>query len=377
MFTDFFYLLRYRGLKVSLNQWLALIEALDKGLANSSLNDFYFLCRSTLVKSETEYDLFDTVFTEFFKDMKDSEELLRMLEAEMEAKQASAQRQISQGNDKLLSEEEIEELEKQSKNAEDANVAGAGIRQGDEGRFRSAVKVAKDRNFRDFRDDTILNTRQFEMSLKKLRQLSTKGQKERTELDIERTIQKTCNNGGFLQLEFQKPRENNIKLLLLFDSDGSMWQHMELCNRLFQAAHKNTKFRDLKTYYFHNCIYQDIFTTPFCKPKQRIDTDVLLRNTDSDYKVVFVGDASMNPAELMNRGGSCRGSAFNEEPGIVWLERFRRKFTHCVWLNPMGKAYWYNNDGSFTVKKIGEIFPMYELTLNGLEQSIKKLLVAK
>ena len=207
-------------------------------------------------------------FVEYFKDIQDSDELRKMLDAEMESKQASGQRQINQSESKLLTEEEVAELEKQNQ-TEDANVAGSGIRQGDEGRFRSAVKVAKERNFRDFRDDTILNTRQFEMSLKKLRQLSSKGQKERTELDINATIQKTCNNAGFLQLVFEKPRENNIKLLLLFDSDGSMWQHMELCNRLFQAAHRNNKFKDLKTYYFHNCIYQDIFTTPFCKPNKK------------------------------------------------------------------------------------------------------------
>lgn len=398
MFIAFFYLLRARGLDVSLNEWLTLLEALDRGLCRSSLIDFYYLCRSIVVKSESEYDKFDMAFAEFFKGVETPdgipEEVWKWLDEEI--KPAALLDKLKKDFPQYELDELMKMLEERLQEQTEAHSGGnywvgtggtsvfghngynpAGIRVGGESRHRSAVKVAGERNFRDFRQDNILDTRQFQMAFRKLRQFSSRVDADRTELDVDATVQKTCDNAGLLDLVFEKPRQNTVKVLLLFDSDGSMSPYTRLCSMLFQAADKSNHFKDLKVYYFHNCIYDHLYESPHCKWGDWIDTQWVFQNLSSEYKVIIVGDASMAPSELMSRGGSSYYSHYNEEAGVEWLTKFKRKYPHIVWLNPISEKYWPIDYGSFTIQKIGEIFPMFELSLDGLEGAIKKLLVSK
>ena len=398
MFIEFFYLLRSQGLKVSLNEWMTLTEALDKGLCRSSLVDFYYLCRSVVVKSEADYDKFDLAFAQFFEGVETGDdlpdEIWKWLDKEIPENPGLKELQMQFPHyelDELLKmlEERLQEQHEEHHGGNywigtgGTSVFGhggynpAGIRVGGQSRHRSAVKVAGERNFRDFRQDNILDTRQFQMAFRKLRQFSSRVDAEKTELDIEGTVQETCDNAGLLSLVYEKPRQNTVKVLLLFDSDGSMTPYSKMCSMLFQAADKSNHFKDLKTYYFHNCIYENLYETPHCRWGDWIETDWIFKNLSSDYKVIIVGDASMAPSELMSVGGSSYYSHYNHEPGVSWLERFKRHFSHVVWLNPIKEDYWAWDYGSFTIERIGQIFPMFELSIDGLKNAIKKLLVAR
>ena len=215
------------------------------------------------------------------------------------------------------------------------------------------------------------------MGLRYLRQFSSRVDAERTELDVEATVQETCDNAGMLSLVYEKPRQNTVKVLLLFDSDGSMTPYAKMCSMLFQAANKSNHFKDIKTFYFHNCIYDHLYETPHCRWGDWIETEWIFRNLSSDYKVIIVGDASMAPSELMSRGGSSYYSHYNEIPGIEWLERIKRHFSHVVWPNPIKETHWAYDYGCCTIERVGSVFPMFELSLEGLENAIKKLLVAR
>jgi uncharacterized protein with von Willebrand factor type A (vWA) domain len=396
LFLQFFYLLRAKGLSVTLNEWLTLIEAMDKGLAGSSLTGFYHLCKSILVKSETEFDKFDAVFAEYFRGISTPEDLpdefWNWLNEDVRERDINDKTVM---DDFLLELDELlkrfqERMEEQKERHDGGNywigTGGTstmghsgynerGIRAGGEGRHKSAVQVAGERHFKDFRQDTILDIRQFQVAFRKLRQYSSRMEGDRTVLDIDQTVDKTCDSGGMLKIVYDKPRKNTVKLLLLIDSDGSMMPYSQLCNRLFQAASKSNHFKDMKVYYFHNCIYDYLYTTPVCRRGEWVDTNWVLGNLDSEYKVIFVGDAAMAPFELFRKGGNNVIGLFNEEPGIDWLNKFKRRYKKQIWLNPIEAKYWENLYGRETLHEIAEIFPMFELTLDGLERGIKKLLV--
>ncbi|MFV0516450.1 MAG: vWA domain-containing protein [Aminipila sp.] len=396
MFLEFFYLLRARGLKISLNEWMTLIEALDLGLAQCSLIGFYNLCRSILIKSEADYDKFDSVFAEYFKGIQSLEDLPE--EFQKWLNEDTRKRDI---NDKPMPDEAMMELEdllkrfyeriEEQKEKHDGGnywvgtggtsrmghggYNNQGIRTGGVGRHKSAVQIAGERHFKDFREDNILDIRQFQMAFRKLRQFSSRVDSAKTELDIEGTIDETCNNAGNLKLVFDKPRKNTIKLLILFDSDGSMSPYSGLCNRLFQAVNQSSHFKDLKVFYFHNCIYDHLYTTPYCRRGEWVNTDWVLSNLDSEYKVILVGDGTMAPSELLRPGGNSYIGLYNDEPGLDWLKKFKNRYKRLIWLNPIREDDWEYIYGSYTLQAIGEIFPMFELTLEGLERAIKKLLV--
>ncbi|WP_027398625.1 vWA domain-containing protein [Anaerovorax odorimutans] len=398
MFITFFYLLRARGLKVSLNEWMVLMEALDKGLCKASLLDFYHLCRSVLVKSEADYDKFDMAFAEFFQGIESPEDLPEefwdWLNKDVKVRDINDKNML---DDYVLELEELmkrfrERIEEQKERHDGGNywigTGGTstmghsgyherGIRVGGEGRHKTAVQIAGERNFRDFRQDNILDTRQFQMAFRKLRQFSSKVEGAKTELDIEKTIDETCDNAGRLKLVWDRPRKNTVKLLILFDADGSMMPYSRLCSQLFQAVSNANHFKDLKVYYFHNCIYEHLYTTPHCRRGEWVDTEWVLSNLKSEYKVIFVGDGTMAPSELMSKGGNCYIGLYNEVPGIEWLKKFKKKYSKSVWLNPIPEREWEYTYGSPTLLKIKEIFPMFELTIDGLEASIKKLLVSR
>lgn len=395
MFLDFFYLLRSKEMNISLDEWLTLMEAMNKGLGNSSLVGFYDLCRAILIKSEAEYDKFDLAFAEYFQGVETAEDLPKEF-----WKWLSEDINLRDVDDKPLPNgflKELEELletfkqrieeqkERHDKGAYWIGTGGVstqghsgyhprGIRTGSEGRHRSAVQIAGERNFKDFREDTVLDIRQFQVAFRKLRQFSSRIDSQKTELDIDKTVDETCDNAGYLKLVFEKPRKNTVKILLLMDSDGSMMRYSRLCNRLFQAASKSSHFKDLKVYYFHNCIYEHLYTTPLCKTNEWIDTDWVLKNLDQEYKLILVGDATMAMSELLKKGGNCILGMFNEEPGIDWLKKFKRRYKKNIWLNPISESDWEHVYGSESIAAIKDVFPMFELSLDGLDKGIKKLL---
>ena len=277
MFAAFFYLLRQRGLDVSLNEWITLLEGMEKGLHHSTLTGFYHLCRAIVVKSEVEYDRFDQVFLEFFKDVPFKgelpEEMLDWLEHPSQDLRRTIEELRAQGFPDESLEELLKLLEERLKEQTEEHNGGnywvgtqgftpwgnsgwhpGGIRFGGEGKHRTAMTVAGERKFRDFRKDNRLDTRQFQMAFRLLRQLSVQGDGSEKELDVDATIHDTCENAGTLQVRYKNPRKNTVKVLLLMDSGGSMEYYAGLCSQLFQAATKSNHFKELHTYYFHNCI---------------------------------------------------------------------------------------------------------------------------
>ena len=394
MFLEFFNVLRLHGLKISLDEWLVLIDALNRGMAENSLMEFYYLCRNVLIKSETEYDKFDQAFAEYFKGIESVDEIPQELrdwlshdelERMLEDMPDWAKEYDLDTLRKMFRERLQEQTEKHDGGNYWVGTGGtspfghggynpAGIRVGGEGRHQSAIQIAGERNFRDFRQDNELDTRQFQMAFRKLRQFSSRVDAAKTELDIDATIDATCDNAGLLKLVYEKPRKNTVKLLLLMDSDGSIRSYSKLCSQLFQAVNQSTHLKDLKIYYFHNCIYDYLYTDPYIIDGRWIETDWVFRNLGSDYKVIIVGDAAMSSYELTARGGNINWYAWNNEPGLDWLKKFNRFYHKVIWLNPIKESRWTHAWGARTIQMVREIFPMYELTLNGLDKGIHKLL---
>lgn len=400
MFSKFFYTLKEKGLDVSLGEWLDLQEALDKGLCESSLTQFYYVARMILVKSETEFDKFDMAFEECFKGVKTETEvgknMLRWLDKSdmLELAHEDARNHLNQIEDIQVDKDDVEEKFKQrlkDQNEEHnggsfwigtmgktsfGNMGGnvGGVRVGGQTGYQSAFSVVGARKYRDFRDDKVIDNRQFQMALRRLRQFSTKLDIPKSELDIDGTIDKTCNNGGYLQIEMMKPRKNAVKLLLLMDSGGTMIPYTRLMNDLFQSVNKSNHFKDVKVYYFHNCIYSKLYKTPECENGDWIDTEWMFRNVGSDYKVIIVGDAAMAPEELYSNTGNYRGPNGGLS-GFEWLQLMKRHYKKVVWMNPKmapGRAPW--REAETAVK---EIFPMYKLTVKGLNEAMVKLMANK
>lgn len=400
MFIDFFHTLRDKGLKVTLGEWLTLQEALDRGLCGSSLSQFYYVARMILVKSETDFDKYDMAFEECFKAVQKETEvgaqMLRWLDKSdmVELAHEEARDHLNKMEDLQIDKEDVEEKFRQRLKDQDGEHNGGsfwigtmgktsfgntggnvgGVRVGGKTGYQSAFSVVGARKYRDFRDDRVLDNRQFQMALRKLRQFSSNLEIPETELDIDGTVDKTCNNGGYLQIMMKKPRKNTVKLLLLMDSGGTMIPYSTLLNDLFQAVHKSNHYKDVKTYYFHNCIYSKLYKTPECENGDWVDTEWVFRNVGSDYKVIIVGDAAMAPEELYSTSGNYRGPNGGLS-GYEWLKLVDRKYKRKVWLNPKmapGHAPW--RDAETAVKGI---FPMYKLTVNGLNQAMVKLMSNK
>ncbi len=400
MFTRFFETLREKGLHVTLGEFLTLQEALDRGLCGSSLTQFYYVARMILVKSETDFDKYDMAFQECFKAAQHETEvgaqMLRWLDKSdmLELAHEEARSHLNQMEDIQVDKEDVEETFKQRlKDQTEEHNGGSfwigtmgktsfgnmggnvgGVRVGGKTGYQSAFSVVGARKYRDFRDDRVLDNRQFQLAFRKLRQFSTRLDIPESELDIEGTVDKTCNHGGCLQIVMKKPRKNAVKLLLLMDSGGTMIPFSSLLNDLFQAVHKSNHYKDVKTYYFHNCIYSKLYKTPECENGDWVDTEWMFRNVDSDYKVLIVGDAAMAPEELYSDTGNYRGPNGGLS-GYEWLKLVKRHYKKVVWLNPKmapGRAPW--REAETAVK---ELFPMYKLTVDGLNRAMVKLMVNK
>lgn len=400
MFTGFFYALRRYGLDVSLNEWLTLMEALKLGLHGSQLTDFYHLARCVLAKSEADFDRFDLAFAEYFKDVESVRELpgefldwLAEAIQQREFDKAEVNAWFGGGLNleelkKLLAERLAEQTERHDGGGKWVGTGGtspfghggynpAGIRIGGPGRQKSAVQTAAERDYRDFRQDSALELRQFQMAFRRLRNLTVKGDGPKEELQLDETIQATCDNGGFLRLEFDRPRKSDVRLLVLFDSGGSMWSYSRLCSRLFHAVHESSHFKELKTFYFHNCVYDDLFTTPECWYRESADTKSVLQGLNASWKILLVGDGAMAPSELLSRGGCLDYYRVNDDPGLTWLRRFAAKSVHTAWLNPIPQEQWEYAWGSHTIRVIRKEIPMFPLTMDGLDAALHHLMAPR
>jgi len=389
MFTNFFYLLKNRRIPVSITEWMTLMEALAKGCI-ANLDDFYFVARAILVKSEAYFDDYDIAFQEYFQGIEGPpniyDQILEWLADPWLREEFD--NYAPDITDPSYLDELIKELEKRLLEQTEQHDGGsywigrggfspfghsgyhnAGIRIGGESAGGHAIKIARARRFRNYRSDLTLDVRQIKMALKGLRQLSRIGLED--ELDLEGTIDATARNYGDLELKWRKSRKNAAKLILLMDAGGSMDPYAKLCSQLFSAAHSSSHFKDFRFYYFHNCIYDFLF-----KDLERLDsvnTNHLLHTFEPDYKVIIVGDARMALWELMNRHGAIEYYWMNETPGIIWLKRLAEHFTHCIWLNPDNPRFWIHP----TTQRIRQIFPMFQLTVEGVNQAVKKLVVKK
>jgi uncharacterized protein with von Willebrand factor type A (vWA) domain len=240
-----------------------------------------------------------------------------------------------------------------------------GVRVGGEGQNRSAMQVAAKRRFRNLRHDVTLDVRQIGMALRRLRQFAREGRVE--ELDLDGSIDATARNAGDLELVFHPERKNTVKLLLLLDVGGSMTPFTRLSERLFSAAHKATHFKAFRHYYFHNCVYEHVYSDITRHEGPAVGK--LLSELDPTWFVLLVGDASMHPAEITHPGGAIDYYHYNEEPGLVWLRRIQKRFPRSAWLNPISEPFW----DQASVRIIRDVFPMFELTLDGLDQAVRHL----
>lgn len=382
MFLDFFYKLRARGVPVTTHTWLAFVEALARGLHNDTLDGFYQVARCILVQSEAHYDDFDRVFGEAFRGVQaDASELLKQLEEWLKDPKAMDPelRAALEGMDlEQLRRELLDRLAKQKERHDGGShwigTGGTspfgtggqnpnGVRVGGGG-GRSALAVADSRRFKEFRRDLVLDTRQIAAALRRLRRLTR--DEGKLVLDLDETIDATARNCGDIEVVLAPERHGDVRLLLLLDVGGSMDPHAQLVSRLFSAAHQGGGFKELRSYYFHNCVYQRVFEdAQFNKPVQ---TAELLKTLDAKWTVVLVGDAYMHPGELTMSSGdwfeSSRGPS-----GLTWLARLADRFPRSAWLNPEPPGLWRSG----TIAEIARVFPMFQLTLSGLEDMVKHL----
>ncbi|TXD35603.1 VWA domain-containing protein [Lujinxingia vulgaris] len=391
MFIDFFFLLRRAGVPVSTTEFLALCQGLKAGLARNSLHGFYVLARATLIKRAEHFDLYDQVFAAYFKDRPFQPErtssqlhddLLAWLEeaADLPVPTAEELAKLERMNLDELRQAFEDRLAEQDERHDGGNrwigTGGtspfghsghnpAGIRVGGASQNRSAVQVATERRFRNLRTDLVLDTRQISLALRKLRDLAREGRAD--ELDLDATIEATGKNAGDIELVFRPPRHNRLKLLLLMDVGGSMTPHTHLTSLLFSAANRAHHFQAFEAYYFHNCFYETLYTD--MERRQGKPTAEVLAAVDDSWRCVVVGDAAMAPTELTAPGGAIDYYHFNEESGWTWLNRLAERVPRTAWINPDDPRWW----GSYTTRQIGQLFEMFPLTLEGLDQAISAI----
>ena len=389
MFTEFFLKLREANVPATLREYLTLLEALDEDVTDTGIEEFYYLSRTALVKDERNFDKFDRVFSEYFKGVEVLGEALfseipeEWLRREIEKVLSTEERaQLDKmGWEKLmetLRERLAEQQERHQGGSKWIGTGGTspfgaygdhpeGVRIGQhEGRRGSAVKVWDKREYKNFDDSVVIGTRNIKVALRRLRQFVRDGAD--TEFDLDDTIHATADNGGWLDIRMRPERHNKIKVLLLMDVGGSMNVHVKTCEALFSAA--RSEFKDLEYFYFHNCVYEGLWKDNNRRHTERMATWDVIHTYPADYKLIFVGDASMSPYEIAYPGGSVEH--WNEEPGGVWMSRLLSVYSSAIWLNPEPESNWaYAQSNRMIQELLGE--QMYSLTLAGLEAGMKYL----
>ena len=392
MFTDFFLTLRDAKIPVSLREYLTLLEAMDKGVADYKVDNFYYLARSCLVKDERNLDKFDQVFGKCFEGLEltsEDEEVvaeipedwLRSLSERVMTSKEMADIEAMGGFEKLMEElqKRLAEQEKRHEGgskwigtggtspfgANGYNPEGVSIGQ-KEGRHGRAVKVWDKRQYKNLDDQIEIGTRNIKVALRRLRRFARDG--AATELDLPDTINSTARNAGLLDIKMVPERHNTVKVLILFDIGGSMDYHIKTCEELFSAV--RSEFKHLEYFYFHNCLYERLWKDNDRRHVDSIMTWDVLHTYPADYKLIFVGDATMSPYEIAYPGGSVEH--WNEEPGNVWLNRILNVYNRSIWLNPVPEEYW---QATPTIRDIKRTMRdrMYPLTLDGLDRGIREL----
>jgi len=388
MFANFFYELKSAGLPVTLREYLTLMEAMEHDLASRRVEDFYYLARASLVKDERNLDKFDRVFGKVFKGLEPTAGIAAEIPTEWlkkitERYLTEEEKQLIEslgGLDKLLEtlrERLAEQKGRHQGGSKWIGTAGTspfgaygynpeGIRIGqDKNRNFRAVKVWDRREYRDLDDTVELGTRNIKLALRRLRKFARTGALE--ELDLDGTIKETAQR-GYLDIKLRPQRRNAVKVLLFFDIGGSMDWHVQVVEELFSAA--RTEFKHMDHFYFHNCLYERVWKQNRRRHDDATSTWQVLHTYPHDYKVVFVGDASMSPYEITTPGGAVEH--FNEEPGAVWLERVTRTYPACVWLNPVPESQW---DYTYSIRMIRQLLGdrMYPLTLDGIDRAMRSL----
>ncbi len=390
MLIEFFLKLKQGGLPVSVREFLTLLEALEKHVIHGSLDDFYYLSRACMVKDESNYDKFDRVFGAYFKGITAGpggaeamipEEWLKKLAEKNLSEEEKKLIESLGGWDKLmetLKQRLEEQQERHQGGSKWIGTAGTspfgaygynpeGIRIGQhESRHRRAVKVWDQREFKNLDDTVELGTRNMKVALKRLRKFARQGNPQ--ELDLDDTIRSTARNAGWLDIKMIPERHNSVKVLLFFDVGGSMDDHVQICEQLFSAA--RTEFKHLEYFYFHNFLYERVWKDNRRRTTERMATWDVLHKYPHDYKVIFIGDATMSPYEIAYPGGSVEHS--NPEAGAVWIRRVFEIYKDAVWINPQPQSMWdYHESIRMTRDLIGD--RMYPLTLDGLDHAMRQL----
>ena len=389
MFVNFFHELKSANVPVSLREYLSLLEALDHDVIDNNVEEFYYLSKSALVKDERNLDKFDQVFGHVFKGLeslgegdiaKIPEDWLQTLTEKFLTEEEKAEIEKLGGWDKIM-EELKKRLEEQEGRHEGGNkwigTGGTspfgsdgynpeGVRIGqDKNKNFKAVKVWDKREYKNLDDSVELGTRNIKVALRRLRQFARDGEADM--LDLDDTIKSTA-NAGYLDIKLIAERRNKVKVLVFFDIGGSMDPHIRLCEELFSAA--SSEFKNMEYFYFHNCLYEGVWKDNSRRHTEKMNTWDVLHTYGSDYKVIFIGDASMSPYEVTYEGGSVEH--WNEEPGALWLKRVTDIYESCVWLNPLGERYW---EHTASLQIIKQLFNdrMFPLTLEGLDGAMREL----
>ncbi|GAA5233352.1 VWA domain-containing protein [Verticiella sediminum] len=387
MLIDFFNHVRAHEVPVSVREYLTLLEAMKKQVIAPSVEQFYHLARLTLVKNEAHFDRFDRAFASYYKNVETVlppgkeiplDWLLKNFEASLTPEQKAAIEKL--GWDKLM-EEFKKRLEEQTERHAGGNkwigTGGTspfgnsgyhpeGIRVGGAGGNRSAVKVWDERQFKDYDDTLELGTRNIKVALRRLRRFAREGAE--MELDLDDTIAHTARNAGHLDIVMVPERHNAVKVLMLLDAGGSMDDHIQRVEELFSAS--RSEFKNLEVYYFHNCVYDYLWKSNRRRQTEKFTTAEVLRKYNPDWRLIFVGDATMSPYEIMQAGGSVE--YHNAEPGAVWLQRLVSTYPHFAWLNPEPEGLWQYRQSIAMIREIMQE-RMYPVTVAGLEQAMRQL----
>ncbi|MCE2917272.1 MAG: VWA domain-containing protein [Rubrivivax sp.] len=388
MLTDFFFTLRAARLPVSVKEYLALLEALRAGVIGPSVDEFYVLARTVLVKDEAHYDKYDRAFAAYFKGVEmltdftreiPLEWLRKTLELELSPEDKAAieamgwdelmktlqerlaeQKDRHQGGNRMIGTGGTSPFGAYGYNPQGVRIGQAG------GRNKSAVKVWDQRAYADYDDNRDLGTRNIKVALRRLRRFAREGAAE--ELDLDDTIHATAANAGLLDIKLVPERHNKVKVLLLMDVGGTMDEHIHRVEELFSAA--KSEFKHLEFFYFHNCVYDFVWKNNRRRFSEKTATVDLLHKFNKDWKLVFVGDATMSPYEILQPGGSVEYN--NEEPGAEWLARLTQTFPKFVWINPEPQGVWeYRQSIAIVRQLMGQ--RMFPLTLAGLEGAMRQL----
>ncbi len=384
--------LKREKVPVSVREYLTLLDCMNSNLINSTIEDFYFLAKATLIKDERYFDRFDRIFSDIFKEHENISETLKSsfkipeswIEKSLERifTKKEIEKLKSSGSFEELIDKFKEVFKKQEKRHQGGNkwigTSGTspfgaygynpeGIRVGqDKSIHKKAVKVWDQRKYKDLDDSVEIGTRNIKIALRRLRSFARSGSEEK--FDINETIKSTANNAGYLEIKMEKERKNNVKVLLLIDSGGSMDEWIKVCSELFSAT--KSEFKNLEYYYFHNCVYEKVWSSNYLKDKDSIDTLSLINKYSADWKLVFLGDASMSPYEILAPGGSI--DHWNKQTGEFWLKKLVSFYKRSVWINPIRYEYWEYTPSINIIKKIFNE-KMFPLNINGIDKAMQEL----